>query len=136
MFIFMLPYLLLDLLNFLFYLSFPIKSMHLSRSRACYVSLPTFILLFDNDKASHYAVFSTLLALHIYYESQLSYVNYFSCVRHISCHVMKIYISAVLWITFIQLGWALRPVFRTLLFDFVGDGTKSSGNKRSLNSKR
>jgi hypothetical protein len=49
---------------------------------------------------------------------------------------MKIYISAVLWITFIQLGGALRLVFRIMLFDYVRDGTKSSGNKRSLNSKR
>jgi hypothetical protein len=74
----MLPHLLLGLLNFLFPKSFNIKSMHLSRSRACYVFLPFFILLFDNDKASHYAVSSTILALHIYYESQLSYVKYFS----------------------------------------------------------
>jgi len=80
------------------------------------MSVPSFILLFDIDKASHCAVSSTLLALHIYYESQISYVSYFSSLRHISCHIMKtIYISAVLWITFTHLGWAL-PLFFVYCF--------------------
>jgi hypothetical protein len=86
--------------------------MNLSPSRACHMSLPSFILLFDIDKASHCAVSCTLIALHIYYKSHISYVNYFSLLRHISCHIMKtICISAVLWITFIHLGWALPLLF-------------------------
>jgi hypothetical protein len=42
-------------------------------------------------------------------------VIYLNC--HISCYIMKtIYISVVLWSTFIQLGWALPPLFFVFYF--------------------